>query len=51
MADAISAEKKWSSMACLSVDIFSVLAKVHEINKNVSEAEMSEDRQCLENAL
>jgi hypothetical protein len=33
MAEAFSAEKKWSSMACLSVDIFAVLAKVHAKNK------------------
>jgi hypothetical protein len=51
MAEAISAEKKWSSMACISVDIFAVLEKVHEITKTTSEAQMSEDRQCLENTL
>jgi len=30
MADAIVAEKKWSSVACFSVDVFALLDRIHQ---------------------
>jgi hypothetical protein len=44
MAEAIAVEKKWSSLSCLSVDVFALLDEFESKDKQ-------EDEKWLENAL